>query len=73
MRYEVVCDENVARVVDEDGTVLIELGRTCPYCGTMCDIEFTYGLLLRSCKKCNREWEESLRRQRPRVKRYQRW
>lgn len=60
VRYQVVCNEDVAKVVDKDGVVLVELGRTCPYCGTMCDIELAYGLLLRACKKCNKQWEKSL-------------
>ena len=56
MKYEVEFNEDVAKVCNYSGKVLIEVGRTCPLCGSMCDIELRRKTLFRRCSKCDREW-----------------
>jgi hypothetical protein len=55
MKYGFVCDEDVARVTSHEGKVLVEIGRTCPYCGKMCEIELFFGGLKRTCKRCKED------------------
>lgn len=61
-KYLMTCDEDVARIQNQDGKILVEMGRTCPLCGKICDIVFEYGTLIRTCKHCKRERKEYIKR-----------
>jgi predicted Zn-ribbon and HTH transcriptional regulator len=62
MPYLLICNKDIARIENKEGKILLEISRTCPYCGKECAMEFERRTLTRSCTRCKRDWIHPIKR-----------